>query len=566
MKKNSDIMKIKLTTTIFTLLILTIFTTTFDTVPAVAQDDELTVTKTASPTNIWVGGGSPDTFTVEINVTGYGGVLEETLPIDVVYAIDSSENMIWNDPSNLRIAAAKNFTDMLDPTRDQAGVVSWDLGIDFTYGLTNDFAALKTQIDAVNASGGSDPDLGLEHAIIMLDANTRVEDSVEVIIFLSDGDQSPEQGTYTPSGSNGSYTDEAASKGYLIFSIYLVVEGGSGEENLMDMAQGTGGVYYSSPTIGNLEAIFDEIFETIVIDTSPYDVDVVEVTETYIVDEDNFGITPDSIVEIDGKTEITWLNVAQHVGNNDNHLSADETFSVSFSAKVADEPVAEIFFVGIEHGSDYSTWKYDVYINGGHYPNDQYHVDVEDEAVVNYYDYEENPLTINIPQVYITINEPPCYWILEWCGGYESIESASHSYIYGDDGDTGIHGIRFEYPLDQKNTNVTYWFTLVGDYDEGLVNVGVVRGIGGDNTYLTSVDGPVWTYNIAPEYVFEGLDPTETYMTANATTDLAETHDYGASSVTFKWYGPFEAPSEIPGADPDRLKADWTYVDSDGSD
>ena len=98
----------------------------------------------------------------------------------------------------------------------------------------------------------------------------------------------------------------------------------------MDMAQNTGGLYYSSPTAENLEAIFNEILETIVTHTSPYDIDIVEVTETYIVDEGSFSIAPDSMVEVDGKTEITWLNVAQHVGNHDDRLSADEIFSVSF--------------------------------------------------------------------------------------------------------------------------------------------------------------------------------------------------------------------------------------------
>jgi len=53
MKKNADIMKIKLTITIFTLLILSIFTSPFDTVLAVANDNELTVTKTTDPTDIW---------------------------------------------------------------------------------------------------------------------------------------------------------------------------------------------------------------------------------------------------------------------------------------------------------------------------------------------------------------------------------------------------------------------------------------------------------------------------------------------------------------------------------
>ncbi len=339
-----------------------------------AQPPEVVVMKDVDPVDIQLyGTGSPDMTNVTISVTGYGGTFEETLPIDVVYAIDSSGSMSWNDPTNLRIDAAKSFTDKLDPTRDQAGVVSWDDNIDFTYGLTNDFTALKNQIDNVDSSGDTNLNVGLNAAIAMLDTNTRVEDSAEVIIFLTDG-----QGIYTPSGVPGSPADNAANKGYVIYSIGLaMVSGSPAEVNLIDMADATGGMYYSAPTAENLQTVFDEILETIITSTAPYGVDIVEVTQSYIVDEGDFSVAPDSMAEVDGKTVITWLNVSRFVGDFDGRLTAEETFTVSFTA-------------------------------GSTQCGKMLPVDVEDEAVVNYYDPEGDPQSVDIPQAYINVNCPPC--------------------------------------------------------------------------------------------------------------------------------------------------------------
>ena len=43
--------------------------------------------------------------------------------------------------------------------------------------------------------------------------------------------------------------------------------------------------------------------------TIPYNVDVTEVTQGYIIDEASFNIVPDSVVEVAGQTTITWLNI-----------------------------------------------------------------------------------------------------------------------------------------------------------------------------------------------------------------------------------------------------------------
>jgi hypothetical protein len=327
------------------------------------------VEKTVDPNEIGLAdsGLIPENTTVTLTVTGYGGTIQDTIPIDVVYGIDSSGSMGWNDPGDLRLDAAKDFTDKLDSTRDQAGVVSWDGGIDFTYGLTSDFVTLKNQIDNVNSSGGTNLNVGLNACIAMLDANPRTGNSSEVIIFLSNG-----AGTYTYAGSGGPASN-AASKGYVIYSIGLGSSPATGP--LTDMATATGGQYYPSPTADNLQAIFDAIFTQVIISTAPSNVDVLEVTQDYIVEEGNFSIAPDAIVDISGKTKMVWLNVAQYVGNNDDHLAADETFTVTFTAKSSQCGIL-------------------------------LPVDVEGLAVVNYVDPDNNTQSVPIPQAYITVRCP----------------------------------------------------------------------------------------------------------------------------------------------------------------
>lgn len=244
-----------------------------------AQIAPPTVSKTATPTDINIAGsGVNEETTITLAVTGAGGTSTTITPMDVVFALDSSGSMGWNDPSDLRKTAAKDFLDKMDSTRDQAGVVSWDTAVETppTYGLTQDFTTLKNKIGQVDSSGGTSLNAGLNGAIAMLDANTRTDPSAEVIIFLSNG-----AGSYTWAASGGP-ASVAAAKGYVIYSIGLGPSPATAE--LTDMATATGGKYYPSPSAENLDAIFNAIYLEIIISTIPHNVDVIEVTQSYIVD------------------------------------------------------------------------------------------------------------------------------------------------------------------------------------------------------------------------------------------------------------------------------------------
>ncbi|WP_319643122.1 vWA domain-containing protein [Methanovulcanius yangii] len=291
----------------------------------------LSITKVADPDTIYryrEDGCLTQWTDLTLSVTGYGGVDEEYPDLDVVFAIDSSGSMQWNDPTGLRKTAAKDFVGKLDAAGDigdhYAGVVGWDTLVDLYDGLytENFFGNLNSSIDAVNAAGGTNLDAGLAGAIGMLDSSTRT--ATKVIIFLTDG-----QGTYTPSGGGGP-VDDAVSNGYIIYSIGL---SGANSGPLEDMADATGGKYYSALTAENLDAIFDEIYTSIKYSTSPYYVIVQETVQGEImVDKDEFSIEPDLVWTNPWtkKTHIIWYDVGMTSFDGKMLLTGDDTFEVTF--------------------------------------------------------------------------------------------------------------------------------------------------------------------------------------------------------------------------------------------
>jgi hypothetical protein len=218
------------------------------------------------------GSGEALTLSRDTLVTNIDGGRNMRLPIDVVFALDSSGSMCafpapGNDPTGLRKAAAKDFVDKLDSTMDAGALVSWDSGIEIIYELSNNFSALKAQIDNVDCDNGTDLDVGLNAAIARLDANPRVEASNEIIIFLTDG-----LGDYTAAIDNGPAAT-ALSKGYKIYAINLNAPQALGP--LSDMAYATNGGLYNTPSANALQTIFDDIHKKALVNTSIPDINYI---------------------------------------------------------------------------------------------------------------------------------------------------------------------------------------------------------------------------------------------------------------------------------------------------
>lgn len=344
-----------------------------------AAADPPSAEMTVAPNEVNIAGsGSNEVFTITREITGAGG--SSSTPMDVVFALDSSGSMggtyasdpdpvepkrrypPWNPPYPGRISASLAFLNSMTLPPDQAGVVSWDDGIDFTLPLTSDSAAVSTALKNVDSSGGTNLDKGLEAAWQLLQESHPDPDRKCAIIFLTDGD-----GTYSgvPSGN--------------VCPIYAIGYGASAAmDPLEDMANTTGGKFYPNPTYpvvdpSTIDLIFQDIYEEI--STVPYNVSVQETVQSYIeIIPGSCNVVPDYGPE---NGRVIWYDIGMLAGG-DSAFSADETVTLTCEARCTEE--------------------------GENRP-----VYIPAESYVTYEDKNQNPGEVGI-QTYITckkVNEPP---------------------------------------------------------------------------------------------------------------------------------------------------------------
>lgn len=172
-----------------------------------------------------------------------GGV--ENVELAIGFSIDSSGSMTSNDPQGIRKQTAKDFVDKLDEN-DKATVIDFDSYADVKCALTSDKEAIKSCIDEIDSSGGTNIGAGMRAAIDQLKGSTS---PVKYVILLTDGD-----GSY-----NHSLTQEAKDLGIVVFTIGL--GRGVNESLLQQIAEGTGGKYYFAETAADLIDSFNEASE-----------------------------------------------------------------------------------------------------------------------------------------------------------------------------------------------------------------------------------------------------------------------------------------------------------------
>jgi len=289
----------------------------------------LTVSHQVCPDQIWPTDSGKEPTVGRVTLTIAGESLPNTMPLDVVLAIDSSASMTENDPTNKRLDAARGFVMKMDPARDRVGLVSWDEGIDFSIPPTEDFPQVLEAIGRVDSADGTNLDRGLKEAIDLLTANSTFgsDGRARFVIFLSDGD-----GDYTASGRAGSQTERARDYGIVIYTIGLMLADSRAETSLEDMAETTGGRYYEACDSSALESIYEAIGEEVI------NLIGRDLTVRYAIPREieafGYSAPPSSETREEGKKILTWK-----AGD----ISASETWSTSF---VVSSETAGVFELG----------------------------------------------------------------------------------------------------------------------------------------------------------------------------------------------------------------------------
>ena len=229
---------------------------TWDTDPAVDRNGD------GNPTNdADLVGRNPEVtlrddgiYPMTLNVRGFLPNATVGVKQDIVFTIDSSGSMQWNDPLDLRKDAAKGYVDLLVPA-DRAAVVDFDESpvLVNDHPLSADYPQVKADIDLIDSFGGTFISPGLQTALDELQHHGD-PDHIWVIILLTDAESIFEDDELLIPIA----VERAIQLGVRIYTIGLNVPPFL-EPLMRRIADDTGGRYFPSPDAGSLFDIYQEI-------------------------------------------------------------------------------------------------------------------------------------------------------------------------------------------------------------------------------------------------------------------------------------------------------------------
>jgi hypothetical protein len=304
--------------------------------------------KTADPETVYLEGvGTNEVTKITLEVFGGGHTITEKHPQDTVLVIDSSESMGSNDPLDLRLEAAKKYVDNMS-LPDRGAVVDFDDVGTLVPGPTGDhlssnYAQIKSNIDTIDANGGTNIGAGLQAANSELIGYGN-SSHLWVEILLTDGHEASTNYAFT-----SQQIQEAVDNNIMVFTVGLGI--GVNETLLKEIADRTGGRYYFAINAEALEEIYSRIGflvfdiagrDTNVTDSVPMIKDVVP---SHIhVDFGSFSVFPDEMYNNTDGLNFEW-NVSQILVNESWTTSYDATCSQLGWVPVGVFPKAKVEYV-----------------------------------------------------------------------------------------------------------------------------------------------------------------------------------------------------------------------------
>jgi len=494
-------MKKRIVFSLFIVLTLIGMTLPTTSLPVMAGDPpHLEVNKNISPDSAVVG----EPVTVTLTVTGAGDPLETRVPVDVMLIIDRSLSMGLGGNLPAAKAAAKAFVDTLDSSQDQVGLVSLSSSASLAVGLTNDFARVRSRIDALFPSGYTNIGHAIHVASDELTTNGR-SNAVLVEVLLTDGvpNRPGIGGDFNESAAQ--YARDKAQQGHNVdITLYTIglssgvspyflddkpasehtynpsdpaghPYNGAGQDGLAYIGAGE---YYFAPSGSDLQLIFNDISKQIT-NTAGTDIMVTEVLPNGV----NYELDPapnpaPANVSPDGQT-LTW---------NLDPISIGNTVTITFTV---------------------------TYGNPGHQLVETY-----PDSKVTYTDYLGNPDQEAFPETYITVNSvnaPPVaennnYSVDE--GGTLTADDANGT--VGDASDNGV----LANDTDTDGDSLTA--ILVSDASNGTLS------LDSDGTFSYTHDGSETT---SDSFTYKANDGTADSNTATVSITVTPVNDNAPVAV-----------------------------------
>ena len=288
--------------------------------------DSPTVTKTASPSVIDLAGtGGQEVTTVTIEIEGFNAHFGD----NYVFLLDSSSSL---DPAEFDFEKllikkiAKNYPSI----NDKMSIVRFGNDAQEFYSFANnqDKSLLSTFIDTIphQGSDGSTVLTNTKDAVLKgIDIFASHNDPTQqrIMVLITDGNPTPpdDQSVCEPSLKPALDDNE----------IQMVVIGVGDDwtiEYFSCLVDDENSDIHHIPFGADVNSLFNTL------PLPGTNISMRETTHSYIIDETNFSIPPDSIETLtDGQTSMVWDNIPSQVGNMDDFLESDEKFTVSFDVK-----------------------------------------------------------------------------------------------------------------------------------------------------------------------------------------------------------------------------------------
>ena len=171
---------------------------------------------------------------------------------DVVLIIDSSGSMDWNDPNDLRKAAARFFVDLADPAI-QIAIVDFNgfakTYAPLTFADSAGKAELKRAVNRVDSDGDTDMALGLQLGFNALAASV-APDARKAAVLLTDGND-------TLPKLASEYVKDYVAQGWDVYTIGL---GDEVDRDLLDqIAELTPEGEYFPASLDNMQTVYNKI-------------------------------------------------------------------------------------------------------------------------------------------------------------------------------------------------------------------------------------------------------------------------------------------------------------------